>query len=143
LKKSSKVELGIAAALALSLTGCNSTNMQRCVDEGNSVYPEEFCSPAFATRYHWSTGANGQQICVNSYGQTANDMACRSTVGRHYHWYYGGRGGYTLGSSAYGGSEVPASGERYATATEAHSGLSHGGTSRGGFGRAGSAGRGA
>jgi hypothetical protein len=117
--------------------------MQRCLDEGNSVYPDEFCGPTLTTRYHWSTGANGQQICVNSYGQTVNDMACRSTVGRHYHWYYGGRGSYGLGTSAYGGTEVPTSGESYATAREAHSGLSHGGTSRGGFGRAGSAGRGA
>lgn len=131
------------AALALSLAGCHSSDMQRCVDDGNSIYPDQFCSPGFTSRYHWSTDPAGRQVCVNANNQTVNDTACNSMIGRHYHWYYGGRGNYALGSSAYGGTEFPRSGASYATATEARTGSSHSGTSRGGFGRAGSAGRGA
>ncbi|MBV9072988.1 MAG: hypothetical protein JOZ10_05090 [Acidobacteria bacterium] len=148
MKKSARVDLGIIAALALSLTGCHSNEMQRCVDDRNVVSPDEFCSPTFTSRYHWGADpATGQRHCLDSNNMPVNDVACTSTVGRHYHWYYGGRGSYAPGSVATQGSEFPRAGGRYATYTEAHSGSSsgsgagHDGTSRGGFGHAGSGGR--
>src|SRR5579859_815540 len=121
--------------------------MQRCVDDGNVVAPDQFCSQGFATHYHWGVGPAGQRQCLNASNQPVNEAACSYTVGRHYHWYYGGRGSYAPGSVATQGSEFPRAGGRYATYTEAHSGSSsgsgagHDGTSRGGFGHAGSGGR--
>jgi len=147
LKKSTKVDLSLLTALALSLTGCNSSEMQRCVDDGNVVAPEQFCSPGFTSRYHWATDASGQRHCFDPNNMPLNDVACSSSVGRHYHWYYGGRGSYVAGTTAYEGSEFPRSGTRYSTSSEAHAGsggeAGRGGVSRGGFGEAGSGGRGA
>jgi hypothetical protein len=129
------------AALALSLTACNSREMQRCVDDGNVVSPEQFCSPGFTSRYHWGTDATGQRHCLDANNMAVNDFACTTSVGRHYHWYYGGRGSYAAGTTAYQGSEFPRSGAHYSTASEAHGGSSE--SARGGFGKAGSGGRGA
>lgn len=143
MKKSSQVDLGLVAALAISLTGCSS-NMQRCVDDQNIVAPDNFCSAGFTSRYHWGTDPTGQRHCMDANNNVVSDAACVSTVGRHYHWYYGGRGSYTPGSTAYEGSEFPRSGTRYTTSSGGHSGGEEsGGTSRGGFGRSGSGGRGA
>jgi hypothetical protein len=144
LKKSSKIELGLLAALALSLTGCRSSpDMQRCVDETNVVQPEEFCSPSFTSRYHWGLDASGQRRCLDANNHPVNNAACSYTVGHRYHWYYGGRGSYAPGSVAYGGADYPRSGSRYATGSEsrgeAGGEAGRGGTSRGGFGRAGAA----
>lgn len=140
LKKSSKVDLGLVAALALSLASCNSSQMQRCVDDGNVVAPEQFCSPGFTSRYHWGSDASGQQRCLDANNMPVNDLACTTSIGRHYHWYYGGRGSYVSGSTAYAGSESPRSGAHYSTASEAHGGSGdsgHSGVSRSGFGAAG------
>ena len=145
LKKSKKIDLGLVTALALSLTACNSSEMQRCVDDGNVVSPDAFCSPGFTSRYHWALDAGGQRHCFDANNLQVTDAACMSSVGRHYHWYYGGRGSYAAGTTAYEGSEFPRSGARYSTASEAHGASGgesgRGGVSRGGFGAAGSGGR--
>ena len=120
--------------------------MQRCVDDGNVVASDQFCTPGFTSRYHWGMGLNGQRQCLDGNNMPVNDMACSSTVGRHYHWYYGGRGSYVPGSVAYEGSEFPRSGARYLTASGVHGGsgeAGRGGVSRGGFGESASGGRGA
>jgi hypothetical protein len=146
-KRSAKVDLSLVAALAVSLAGCNSSQMQRCVDNSNVVAPDDFCAPGFASRYHWGADpATGQRRCLDANGMPVSNAACTSTVDRHYHWYYGGQGSYAPGSVATEGSEFPRSGARYTTSSGSRSGEGgegegHG-TSRGGFGGHGSSGRG-
>lgn len=94
----------LASAAAVLLSGCK-PDMQRCVDESNRVVSSGDCSAL----------ANG-----------SNQTTVGPSGGAHYYrWYYGGVGGYVMGSSATGGSYVPANGRSYSTTT---------GTARGGFG---------
>jgi hypothetical protein len=104
MKRSSQVAAPLLAAAALAMTiGCRKPEMQRCVDEHNNVVPDSFCKD--------------QKDQPNQQPRPGFPI---------YHVYYGGWGGYTLGSTAGGGSYTPTLGSSYST--------SSGVTTRGGFG---------
>lgn len=119
MRRSAKVTAPLLASVALAMTtGCRKPEMQRCVDENNTVVDDSFCA---------NLPADNQQY------QNLNGSG---TVIYHpmYHFYYGGWGGYGLGTRVGGGSYTPSEGHSYAT----RSGI----TTRGGFGRSMSAGHG-
>lgn len=58
MKKSSHIQLGLLAALALSLTSCQRREMQRCVDETQIVVDDHYCE-ANDAHYHWYYGGGG------------------------------------------------------------------------------------
>ena len=91
MKRSTQVTAPLLAAAALSLlTGCRRPQMQRCVDENNTVVDDSFCN-------------NPQQ-------QNSNDL-----FHHIYRPYYGGWGGYGVGTTVGGGSYTPTPGASYTT----------------------------
>ena len=92
--------------------GCRKPEMQRCVDQDNVVVDDSLC-------------ANQPQ--TNQQYQNLNGNGYVPYVPM-YHYYYGGWGGYGWGTSAGGGSTVPAEGHSYITSSGRTT------TVRGGFG---------
>jgi hypothetical protein len=82
----------LASAAVALLSGCRTTEMQRCVDENNHVADPNLCS---------ATSPSG-----GAYGG-----------GHIYRYYYGGGGNYAPGSTVTGGSYTPQSGHSYSTTT--------------------------
>jgi len=62
LKKSTHVQLGLLAALALSLTSCSRREMQRCVDDRKAVVVDQFCEQGYGRGYHWYYGGSGGYV---------------------------------------------------------------------------------
>lgn len=94
MKRSTHVAAPLLASAALAmLAGCRHQEMQRCVDEHNTVVDESLCK------------AQPQ----------------RNPAGGFYpipfRYYYGGYGGYGLGSSVGGGAFAPSAGHSYASPT--------------------------
>jgi len=58
LKKSSHIQLGLLATLALSLTSCRRTEMQRCIDANSLVVEDHYCE-INDNRYRWYYGGGG------------------------------------------------------------------------------------
>jgi hypothetical protein len=119
MRRSAKVTAPLLASVALVITtGCRKPEMQRCVDENNTVVDDSFCA---------NLPTDNQQY------QNLNGSG---TVPYHpiYRYYYGGWGGYGVGTRVGGGSDTPSEGHSYAT----RSGI----TTRGGFGRSMSSGHG-
>ncbi|HLK54618.1 MAG TPA: hypothetical protein VKU42_14250 [Candidatus Angelobacter sp.] len=58
MKKSSHIHLGLLATLALSLTSCERKEMQRCIDDHQSVVDDSRCISNQAG-YHWYYGGGG------------------------------------------------------------------------------------
>jgi hypothetical protein len=108
MRRSTHVAAPLLAATALSLlTGCH-RQMQRCVDENNTVVDDNLC--------------NGQP-------QTKNEL-----FPHYYHYYYGGYGGYTIGTPATGGSYTPTPGVSYTTRGGFGSSFAEGGSHAGNSG---------
>lgn len=103
----------LASAAVALLSGCRTTEMERCVDERNQVVDPSFC----------------QTIAPGS-----DRITFGPRPGGHiYRYYYGGGGSFAAGSSAFGGSYYPSAGRSYAPSS-GHSFTTSTGTSRGGFG---------
>ena len=100
-RKTAAIHLAFALAAASSLIGCaeEKTEIRRCVGEDSTVVEDERCEHP--------TYVNGHPV---------------------FFWYYGGRGGYTPGSIAEGGSRTPTPGYRAVSPA-----------ARGGFGETGAA----
>ena len=105
----------LASAAVALLSGCRTTEMERCVDEQNHVVDQSFCQTI-------TPGSN--QV---SFGP-------RPGGGHIYRYYYGGRGSYAAGSYASGGSYAPSAGRSYAPSSGHSFTTTSTGTSRGGFG---------
>jgi hypothetical protein len=58
LKKSSHIQLGLLATLALSLTSCGRKEMQRCIDDRQMVSEDARCFSS-TPGYHWYYGGGG------------------------------------------------------------------------------------
>lgn len=85
MRRSSYVLAPLLASSALGLlAGCRGPEMQRCVDNNNTVVDPNLC------RTHYGGGGGGG-----------------------FHYYYGGRGDYMAGSKVDGGSTEPAAGHSY------------------------------
>jgi hypothetical protein len=112
-RRSSTISAPLVAALALTIvTGCRKPP-KRCVDEHNHVVDDSFCQ----------NQPNPSQPSQN----TGNAFYPQPV----YRYYYGGSGGWSIGSSAVGGTYSPTPGQSYSS-----------GTTRGGFGGASDGGSG-
>ena len=113
MRRSTQVVAPLLAAAALSfLSGCRKPDMQRCVDENNTVVDDKFCA-------NLPNQQGVQQQRPDGHGGLLPIII-------PYRYYYGGWGGYGLGSVVGGGGYAPAAGRSYAN----RSGI----TIRGGFG---------
>jgi hypothetical protein len=96
-KKSTSVAAPLLASVALAfLAGCRQREMQRCVDEHNTVVDDSLCNAT--QQAHQPNPAGG-------------------FFPYPYRWYYGGWGGYSRGSAVGGGGFAPAAGHSYASPT--------------------------
>ena len=98
------------------LAGCREREMQRCVDQKNTVVDDSFC-------------AKQQQA------QQPNPAG--GFYPYPYRWYYGGSGGFAPGSVVSGGGFDPVAGHSYASPTARGGFGSSGGDGDGGHGGAG------
>jgi hypothetical protein len=94
MKRSTHVAAPLLASAALAmLAGCRNQEMQRCVDEHNTVVDDSLCK------------AQPQ----------------RNPAGGFYpipfRYYYGGYGGYGLGGVVGGGAYAPIAGHSYSSST--------------------------
>jgi hypothetical protein len=104
-KRSVQVAAPLLAAAALTFsTGCTKPEMQRCVDEQNTIVDDDLCH------------ATGEQRVLNSRVQPPN-----------YRYYYGGTGTTEPGTKVAGGSLQSDPNHTYKIANSS-------GTRRGGFG---------
>ncbi len=111
MKRSSHVAAPLLASAALAfLTACRKPEMQRCVDEHNTVVDDSLC-------------ANQPNAQNNNLAHPGGGMGGGGIGYMPYRWYYGGMGGYGRGSIVSGGGYAPIGGHSYSSST-----------SRGGFG---------
>jgi hypothetical protein len=106
MKRSAQVAAPLLAAAALALaTGCRKPEMQRCIDEQNTVVDDDLCH------------ATGEERVLNTRVKPPN-----------YRYYYGGTGTTEPGTKATDGSYEPDPTHTYKVANASPT------TQRGGFG---------
>ena len=115
MRRSPIVIAPILASVAAALTGCHTSEPQRCVDEQNHVVDPSFCK---------NLPPNAQQPVAGSLSNGGGYYNNGIFFPHFYRFYYGGGGGFAPGAIVSGGAYAPLSGHSY----------SLGGTTRGGFG---------
>jgi hypothetical protein len=103
-------------------TGCRAPEMQRCVDENNTVVDDSFCKNQPGQPQQRSDGHGG---FVSFFP---------------YRYYYGGWGGYGLGTRVGGGAFTPAAGHSYTARGGFGSSFAEGGSHSSGSSGSGHAG---
>jgi hypothetical protein len=99
MKRSTQVAAPLLAAAALAMTvGCRRPEMQRCVDENNTIVDDNLCKNQPNQPQQRSDGHGGFIPIILP-----------------YRYYYGGWGGFGLGGRADGGSFAPTAGRSYTT----------------------------
>ncbi|SEG24551.1 hypothetical protein SAMN05421819_2363 [Bryocella elongata] len=111
----------LAASAAALLTGCHTTDPQRCVDEQGRIVDAKFCQ-----------GLQPGQTAVGDLNNNGGHYDNGIFYPHIYRYYYGGSGG-GFGSFVSGGGYMPTPGHSYSVGS---------GTSRGGFGSSFSGGEG-
>lgn len=113
MRRSAAVLAPLLASTAVALlSGCDSTEPKRCVDEQGHVVDAKFCSAV----------ANGQQAVPGTPGNMGGYYNNGVFFPHMYRYYYGGSG-VGLGGLVSGGGYTPMPGHSYSL-----------GTTRGGFG---------